>query len=457
VIAIRDPEEVAPLVRGALAEPTGHRDQPFRRWILEYRSSDEILEFAAAEAAERLSFSSPITPDHAVRTKGPYLVLSDPAYGDLQALGDQLRGKVEAYRAAYREYVERNTKGKAVGPGRFDPTPRIVVLPGLGIFASGPTRREARVVADIGEHTARVKGWAEMIGRYEGISESDLFEAEYSSLERATPEHRAPPVLEGQVALVTGGGGAIGEGVAKTLLDAGAHAVLVDVDVRRLEGVQERIGSTFCEIVEADVTDDRDTQYAFREASRLFGGVDVVVTTAGVTELGELAALESESLDRMLRSNVTSTALTLRESLRLMELQGTGGHVVVVSSSSAVAPESVSSVDSASQDEVLQAGRTAAIEGASHGVRVNMVNVGAVFGSGESPSGLWETIGPEQAAARGLTLEELREFYRRRNLLKTPVTPEHVGSAVLFFVTQRTPTTGAVLPVDGGLPEAFPR
>jgi NAD(P)-dependent dehydrogenase (short-subunit alcohol dehydrogenase family) len=257
--------------------------------------------------------------------------------------------------------------------------------------------------------------------------------------------------------LVTGGAGAIGEGVAKTLVSAGAHVVLVDVDTKRLEGVQERVGSSVCEIVEADVTDDRDTQHAFGEASRFFGGVDVVVTTAGVAELGELAALEAEPLERMLRVNVTGTFLTVREALRLMGLQGTGGHVVVVSSKSVFAPERASGADSASQAGALQVGRTAAIEGAPRGVRVNMVNVDGVFGSADNPSGLWETIGAERAAARGLTLEELPEFYRRRNLLKTSVTPEDVGNAVLFFVTEQTPTTGAVLPVDGGLPEAFPR
>jgi rhamnulose-1-phosphate aldolase/alcohol dehydrogenase len=457
VMAIRDPEEVAPLVRGALAEPTGNPDNPFHRWIVEHRSSDAILEFAAAEAATRLAATVPITPDHVIRTKGPYALLTDPPYGDLEALGERLRATVEAYRAAYREYFDRNVREKGITRTSLDPTPRVVLLPGLGIFTCGPTRRDAQIAADLAEHTVRVKAWAEMIGRYEGISEGDLFDMEYWSLEQAKLGRRAPGPLEGQVALVTGGAGAIGEGVARTLLSAGAHVVLVDVDGKRLDAVHERLESSACELVEADVTDERDTHYAFREASRLFGGVDVVVAAAGVAEVGELSELEPEVFERTLRVNTTGTFLTLRDALRLLKLQGTGGHIVIVSSKNVFAPGRAFGAYSASKAGAHQVGRIAAIEGAPLGIRVNMVNVDGVFGSAENPSGLWENVGPQRAASRGLAPEELPEFYRERNLLRARVTPEHVGNAVLFFVTQQTPTTGAALPVDGGLPEAFPR
>jgi NAD(P)-dependent dehydrogenase (short-subunit alcohol dehydrogenase family) len=400
---------------------------------------------------------APITPDHAIRTKGSYVLLADPPYGDLQALGDLLRGTVEAYRAAYRDYFDRNAREKGITPTPLDPTPRVVLLPGLGIFACGPTRRDAQIAADLAEHTVRVKAWAEMIGRYEPISEGDLFDMEYWSLEQAKLGDRAARPLEGQVALVTGGAGAIGEGVAGTLLSAGAHVVLVDVDGARLDGVQERLGSDACELVEADVTEERDTRYAFREASRLFGGVDVVVATAGIAEVGELADLESEVFERTMRVNTTGTFLTLRDALHLLKLQGTGGHIVIVSSKNVFAPGHAFGAYSASKAGAHQLGRIAAIEGAPAGVRVNMVNVDAVFGSAENPSGLWGSVGPQRAASRGLAPEELPDFYRERNLLRARVTPGHVGNAVLFFVTQQTPTTGAALPVDGGLPEAFPR
>ncbi len=457
VVAIRDADELAPLVRGALAEPTGDPDRPFRRWVLEHRRSDEILHFAAAEAAPRLVSTPPITPDHVIRTKGPYLLLTDPPYADSAALADRLKNDVERYRQNYRAYFDRNVREKGVERSPLDPTPRIVVLPGVGLFACGSTRRDARIAADLAEHNVRTKIWAEMIGHYDGISDGDLFDMEYWSLEQAKLGKRTPPSLEGQVAFITGGGGAIGEGVARVLRGAGAELVLVDDDEDRVEAVRERIGEDDCETVLADVGDERQMARAFREAAGYFGGVDIVVHTAGVAEAGALDELEPEAFDRTERVNVRGTFLTISEALRHLKLQGTGGNVVLISTKNVFAPGAGFGAYSASKAGAHQLGKIAALEAAEHGIRVNMVNADAVFGTKENPSGLWEKIGAERAASRGLSQEDLPEFYRSRNLLKVRVTGEHVGNAVLFFVTGQTPTTGAALPVDGGLPDAFPR
>jgi rhamnose utilization protein RhaD (predicted bifunctional aldolase and dehydrogenase)/NAD(P)-dependent dehydrogenase (short-subunit alcohol dehydrogenase family) len=411
VVAIREPDEIAPIVRGALAEPTGDPDQPFRRWILEHRTSDEILHFAAADDAPRLVSTPPITPDHVIRTKGPYLLLTDPPYGN----------------------------------------------PGLGLFACGATRRDARIAADIAEHNVKTKIWAEMIGRYEGISDGDLFDIEYWSLEQAKLGKRTPPPLQGQVALITGGGGAIGEGIARVLRGAGAEIVLADDNEDRVEAVRDRIGPDDCETVLVDIGEERQVARAFREAAGYFGGVDIVVATAGVAETGELDELETEAFDRAERVNVRGTFLTMREALRHLKAQATAGHIVLISSKNVFAPGAGFGAYSASKAGAHQLGKIAALEAAQHGIRVNMINADAVFGTRENPSGLWEKVGAERAASRGLSEEELPEFYRSRNLLKVRVTPEHVGNAVLFFVTGQTPTTGAALPVDGGLPDAFPR
>jgi NAD(P)-dependent dehydrogenase (short-subunit alcohol dehydrogenase family) len=154
---------------------------------------------------------------------------------------------------------------------------------------------------------------------------------------------------------------------------------------------------------------------------------------------------------------MTGTFLTVREGLRQLGLQGTGGNIVIVSSKNVFAPGAEFGAYSASKAGAHQMGRIAALEGAEIGVRVNMINADAVFGEAENPSSLWREVGPQRAAARGLEPDQLEEFYRSRNLLHARVTGEHVGEAVVFFASQRTPTTGAALPVDGGIPEAFPR
>ncbi len=457
VVAMREWKEIASVVRGALAVRTGDLDRPFHRFVLEHRNSNEILHFAAAEQGPELAATAPITPDHVIRTKGPYLFLQRPPYGNLEALSTRLREEIDSYRSAYVKYFDRNVAAKRVERVMLDPTPRVLVLPGIGLVAVGETRRAARIAADIAVHTVRAKIWATSIGRYEGVSESELFDMEYWSLEQAKLQHALPAPLEGQVALVTGGAGAIGEGVALELLRSGANVVLVDNDEARLEAVRARIGGDRCEAVCCDVTDEGDVRDAFLRAAELFGGVDIVVVNAGIARTGALADLALEDFEAVTDVNLKGAFLTLREALFQLRRQGTGGSIVLLSSKNVFAPGAEFGAYSASKAGAHQLGRVAALEGAAFGVRVNLVNADAVFGGPENPSGLWQEVGPDRAAARGVAPGELEEFYRNRNLLKARVTPAHVGRAVVFFASQETPTTGAVLPVDGGLPDAFPR
>jgi rhamnulose-1-phosphate aldolase/alcohol dehydrogenase len=457
VVAMREWREIATVVRGALALRTGDLDRPFQRFVLEHRSSDEILHFAAADQGPALAASAPITPDHVIRTKGPYLFLERPPYGNLDALSTRLREEIEAYRLAYSKYFDRNVAAKSVQRTMLDPTPRVLVLPGIGLVAVGETREAARIAADIAEHTVRTKIWASSIGQYEGLSDGDLFDMEYWSLEQAKLGRSVPPPLRGQIALVTGGAGAIGEGVARELLRAGAIVVLFDKDEARLEAVRARLASDRCEVVCGDVTDEGDVRDAFLRAAELFGGLDIVVVNAGVARVGALADLELEDFEAASDVNLKGAFLTLREALFQLRRQATGGSIVLVSTKNVFAPGAEFGAYSATKAGAHQLGRVAALEGAPIGVRVNLVNADAVFGAAENPSGLWQEVGPGRAAARGIAPEDLEEFYRNRNLLKARVTPAHVGRAVVFFACQDTPTTGAVLPVDGGLPDAFPR
>jgi NAD(P)-dependent dehydrogenase (short-subunit alcohol dehydrogenase family) len=149
--------------------------------------------------------------------------------------------------------------------------------------------------------------------------------------------------------------------------------------------------------------------------------------------------------------------LTLSEIANHFILQGTGGDVIVISSKNVFSPGAGFGAYSATKAACHQLGRIASIELAQYGVRVNMVAPDAVFSEGQYKSGLWQEIGPSRMKARGLDEKELQEYYRNRNLLKISVTGRHVANAVLFFATRQTPTTGATIPVDGGLPDATPR
>jgi len=206
-----------------------------------------------------------------------------------------------------------------------------------------------------------------------------------------------------------------------------------------------------------DVTDETSVRRGFDEIARTFGGVDVVVPNAGIAHVAPIEKLSAADFRRVMEVNATGYLLFMQEGIRLMKAQGLGGHIVVISSKNVLAPGKEFGAYSASKAAAHQLGRLAAIELAPDGIRVNMLTPDAVFGDEQTPSGLWTEVGPKRAQTHDLRPEDLPEYYRKRNLLKARVTGRHVGNAVVFFASNATPTTGATLPIDGGLPEAFPR
>jgi NAD(P)-dependent dehydrogenase (short-subunit alcohol dehydrogenase family) len=207
----------------------------------------------------------------------------------------------------------------------------------------------------------------------------------------------------------------------------------------------------------ADLRDPAAVEAAFGECVLQFGGVDCVVPNAGIAHVGRLEDMDLERFRLVQDVNTNGTLHVLRAAARILRAQGTGGTIVVQASKNVFAPGAGFGAYSASKAAALQLARIAALEFAEFSVRVNVINADAVFGDADVPSQLWQQVGPERMQARGLDAAGLRAFYRDRSLLKTEVLPRHVGEAVVWFAAMRTPTTGAVLPVDGGIAEAFPR
>ncbi len=195
----------------------------------------------------------------------------------------------------------------------------------------------------------------------------------------------------------------------------------------------------------------------FRRVIQAWGGVDLVVSNAGIAHVSPLAGLDIEAYRRLERVNVEGTLNVISEAGKLFRRQGTGGDIVLVSTKNVFAPGAGFGAYSATKAAAHQLARIASLELAPIDVRVNMVAPDAVFSHGNRRSGLWAEIGPDRMKARGLDEKGLEDYYRGRNLLKARVTAVHVARAVLFFATRQTPTTGATIPVDGGLPDATPR
>jgi len=196
---------------------------------------------------------------------------------------------------------------------------------------------------------------------------------------------------------------------------------------------------------------------AFIEISRRLGGLDLIVPNAGIAHVARIEELDPQKFEQVMAVNLRGIFHVIKASIPIFKRQGTGGNIVVISSKNVFDPGAAFGAYSASKAGAHQISKIAALELAELGVRVNLLNPDAIFGDEEIPSQLWELVGPERMKSRGLDPQGLREYYRQRNLLKVQVTGEHVGNAVVFFASEGTPTTGATLPVDGGVPAAFPR
>ena len=266
--------------------------------------------------------------------------------------------------------------------------------------------------------------------------------------------------LRNKVALVTGAAGAIGYGICRGLLEKGCHVAATDLAGEKLDrfvadlkpmAPDRMIG------VPLDVTGEESVAAGFEAVIRTWGGIDIVVINAGIAMVSYLKETDLEAFRKLEKVNVEGTLLTLSAAAHHFILQGTGGDIIVVSTKNVPSPGAGFGAYSATKAACHQLGRIASIELAPHGVRVNMVAPDAVFSEGNFKSGLWEEVGPDRMRARGLDEQGLQEYYRSRNLLKARVTGRHVANAVLFFATRQTPTTGATIPVDGGLPDATPR
>jgi rhamnulose-1-phosphate aldolase/alcohol dehydrogenase len=441
--------ELAPAIRGEASREA--------RVVLHFDDGEDVLDFLHARDGAALSQVGPATPDHMMNTKVLPLFAADLPLGDAAASRSRLRELLGRYADTYRGWVKRHQRP---GDPVLDPYPRVILVPGVGMFTTGKDAQRARIVADIYHHTIHVMRGAAGIGKYTSLPDDDAYDIEYWPLElyklTLTPPEKE---LSRRVAFVTGGARGIGAAIARRLAGAGAHVVVTDLDAGGAERVAEAIarkeGAGRAIARGLDVTDETAVADAFAEACVAYGGVDVVVSNAGIAHSSPIDTLSASDWRRSLEVNATGHFLVAREALRVMKRQGLGGSIVFNASKNVLAPGKDFAAYSAAKAAQTQLARVLAIEAGPEGIRVNLVNPDAVF----QDSGLWsEEVRAQRAAAQGIRPDEVEEYYRRRNLLQASVLPDDVAEAVLFLASDRSAkTTGAILPVDGGIVGAFPR
>lgn len=293
-----------------------------------------------------------------------------------------------------------------------------------------------------------------------GIEPSKIVIDNIATIDIKKPANNKEYSVINKVAIITGAAGAIGYGICRRMLEEGCLVALTDLAEEKLNQMVEEFEKLFPGQVigiQMDVTDKISVDNTFSKVIKYWGGIDIVIINAGIALVASLTQMELKDFQRLEKVNVEGTLLTISEAARNLITQNIGGDIVLVSTKNVFAPGANFGAYSATKAASHQLARIASLELAQYGIRVNMVSPDGVFSGGNFKSGLWQEVGPDRMKARGLDEKGLEDYYKNRNLLKLKITARHVANAILFFVTHQTPTTGATIPVDGGLPEATPR
>ena len=390
--------------------------------------SPEAVGFSARPDVASLARRGPLTPDHTIRTKRiPALI------------GENISESLASFASAYRDYFEKHNRGETM----LSPDPKWAVWPGKGVISFGATEKEAGIIRDIVTHTWKTIQLTEAAfeGGWQALPADQLFAIEYWELEQAKlRKGGATPIHQGKVAVVTGSAAGIGFACAESLAEQGAKVIGIDLSPE-IEEQMEKINGIS---VIANLTDEEKVEEAIAGVVREFGGIDIVVSNAGIFTAGAyLDDLAQENWEKSMAVNLTSHQKLLKFTIPYLK-KGLGEPaVVLVGSRNVNAPGAGAASYSCAKAGLTQLCRVAALELAPEGVRCNIIHPDAVF-----DTKLWTPENLQRSAERyNMTVEE----YKTRNLLKTEIKSKDVGNMVAAMASPLFgKTTGAQIPVDGG-------
>jgi rhamnose utilization protein RhaD (predicted bifunctional aldolase and dehydrogenase)/NAD(P)-dependent dehydrogenase (short-subunit alcohol dehydrogenase family) len=434
-----DVAQIAPIVRGACSEKDKKIEGAWHRLIVEFRATDAVLGFVNGKDLTRLSQAGVVTPDHTIRTKNWPLVLPPPEPGKLTDYARTAHDAAAKFTERYHRYFQQHNARAGGIKREIDPLPRVVLVPELGLFGLGRTKRDAEIAADIAEAWIEAISDAEAIGRFESITEADMFDCEYWPLEQGKLGARKELPLAGQIAVVTGAAGAIGAATAKTFAAAGAEVALLDVNFAAASEQAKAIGPSALPVV-CDVTSAASVRAAFDAVATAFGGVDVVVSNAGAAWQGRIGDVDEDTMRKSFELNFYGHQRVAQAAVKIMLAQGTGGCLLFNVSKQAVNPGLNFGPYGVPKAALLALMRQYALDYGSDGIRANAVNADRIR------SGLLTSdFIKERSKARGVSEKD----YMSGNLLGREVTADDVAQAFLHHALALK-TTADVTTVDGG-------
>jgi rhamnose utilization protein RhaD (predicted bifunctional aldolase and dehydrogenase)/NAD(P)-dependent dehydrogenase (short-subunit alcohol dehydrogenase family) len=440
---LASPQQVVSILRGACALADPATPGAYKRFVLDFRGGPAVVNFVSGADVYRYGMAGVATPDHTIRTKNYPLIVPAPEAGKLDDFAAAARRAVERFVAEYHAYFARHK-----GPGdlavEIDPMPRVILVPGLGLFGLGTSAKDAAIAADVAESWVKTVTDAEAVGRFEPIAEADMFAIEYWDLEQAKLDRRTPPPLAGQIAVVTGGAGTIGLATARALRAAGAEIAILDRAEADPDGAAKSLGGSG---IACDLTDAAAVAGAFERIATRFGGVDIVVSNAGAAWQGRIGEVSDALMRKSFELNFFAHQSVAQQAVKIMLTQNTGGCLLFNVSRQAVSPGPDFGPYGMPKAATLALMRQYALEYGGYGIRSNAVNADGIRGGL-----LTEDFIVKRAAAYNMTVEQ----YLGRNLLRREVTAEDVAQAFLSLALACS-TTGSFATVDGGNIAAAPR
>ena len=450
--------DIISFIRGTLARTAALKGQP-GKWILEVRSNSDIHKFLSLEGIEDIANRGVATPDHVIRTKHRPLLLAEPPLlqqgnhpakitaPEHESWRNETAAKFSEYILNYESYFGRQNHRVGGIKKQLDPLPRVILAPGLGLIAIGASSKEAKVNADIAQAWIATAIAAESFGRFTPIAEEDIFDMEYWSLEQAKLGNKSEPALARTIAVVTGGGGAIGSAIAQKFSRLGAEVAIIDKDLSAAQQTSECcINHSIA--IQCDLTNKEEVENSLNLVASTYGGIDIVISNAGAAWQGEIAELSEEVLRKSFELNFFAHQFVAQAAVHHFRLQDfasrpgmhLGGQLLFNVSKQALNPGKRFGAYGTAKSALLSLMKQYALEEGGNGIRANAVNADRIR------SGLLtEEMISNRAKARGLSEAQ----YMSGNLLGREVTAEDVAEAFASLALMQS-TTGAVLTVDGG-------
>lgn len=446
-IRLKKSADILPILRSFCSE--------YNHMVGHYNDDPRVLEFVNSTDLDKLAPMGTSCPDHFLRTKIKPLTLNldETDNNSHDNLKSKLKVLFDEYRNYYKSYYENHKHQNS--PAMRDPNPVVLLYPGVGMFTFAKNKQTARISSEFYLNAINVMRGSQAISEYVPISLQEAFDIEYWLLEEAKLKRQpSPKPLSGRIAIVTGAGGGIGKAIADALIDQGAVVMLTDINEPNLNNaVRNYSRDTFSYYV-CDITKENAIEKLIEKTILEFGGVDIIINSAGLAISNSLENTSSEEWELLQNILVKAQFLISKHTTKVMKKQSLGGDIINIVSKNALVSGPNNIAYGTAKAAQLHMSRLLAAELAPYKIKVNVVNPDAVI----IGSKIWEGSWAEgRAKAYGISVDELPAFYAKRTLMNEIILPEDIASAVIAFLVNLKKSTGNLINVDGGISQAFPR